>query len=434
MKSQLILFVFLGFVLLPMTKLHCQEMKLAIDLETCLQLGGASNLTIQEYQLRQELAKTESLSAKEWWLPEVYLGTQLHQLWGTAMNSDGRFFTDVNRQNFWGGLGFNVSWDFAEASYSKKAAALSIQVSEYQSQAERNTTLLEIIDTYYDFQVSQLHYEVFEQLVNQADTIAKQMEIQVDAGLRFESDMLLAKSNRNHLMVEMLNAKIQNKAHAATLTRLLNLDPKAALVSSDSSLTIINYLVPKQQLLDFNTVYDSRPELKLAELHISMLDYQRKSITKGLLLPELKVGSYGSYFGDVFSPLQPTSEINAALVWNIPLSSFIYRGDVKSIDSKISIQQNEISQQKALINEDVIRLQSEMDISSEQRNIAEEGTILAYEALQQSISRQQLGTVNPLEILQAQEIFIKTKLDLLRATAAFNKANYAYFVAVGNNL
>ena len=53
---------------------------------------------------------------------------------------------------------------------------------------------------------------------------------------------------------------------------------------------------------------------------------------------------------------------------------------------------------------------------------------------QQSIQRQALGTVRPFEILQAQEIFIKARLDYLKAVADYNKAQYQLHVAKGNNL
>ncbi len=79
---------------------------------------------------------------------------------------------------------------------------------------------------------------------------------------------------------------------------------------------------------------------------------------------------------------------------------------------------------------------SSMQISTykEQIEIALEGSQMAEEALNQTLQRQSLGMVRPLEILQAQEMFMKSRLDYLRAIASYNKAQYAYFVAIGNNL
>ena len=84
MKSRILFLVALSLSFL----VSAQETARSIDLETCLQLGGANNLTIQEYKQKQELALADLASAKEWWLPEVYAGIQLHQLWGKAMNGN----------------------------------------------------------------------------------------------------------------------------------------------------------------------------------------------------------------------------------------------------------------------------------------------------------------------------------------------------------
>ncbi|NCP84466.1 MAG: hypothetical protein GW823_06125, partial [Bacteroidetes bacterium] len=101
----LISFVFL-LIVANTNQLIAQD-TIPINLEKVLELGGADNLTIKEYKERQELSLAELSKAKEWWLPEIYAGAQTHQLWGAAMNTDGRFFLDVNRQNLWGGLGLN---------------------------------------------------------------------------------------------------------------------------------------------------------------------------------------------------------------------------------------------------------------------------------------------------------------------------------------
>jgi outer membrane protein TolC len=170
---------------------------LPINLQTVLEIGGANNLTIKEFQEKQELAAANLLKAKEWWLPNVYAGLQTHQLWGAAMNADGRFFLDVNRQTLWAGLGLNANWNFAEGIYKTKSAKLKVQASFYETQAKRNNTLLETIKSYYNLQTAQMKLIAFKNLVAQSDTITQQIAIQVEAGLRYQSELLLSKSNQS---------------------------------------------------------------------------------------------------------------------------------------------------------------------------------------------------------------------------------------------
>ncbi len=406
----------------------------SINLETVLTLGGANNLTIKEYKKRQELAMANLSREREWWLPDLYAGVSIHQLWGNAMNSDGFIFTDVNRQNFWGGIGLNATWNFGDGIFKVNAAELKAQASVYQTQAEQNKALLDIIKTYYDFLAAQLYYRAYEQLAAQADTIADQIAVQVEAGIRFESELLLARSNYNHLKVEMLNARTEFNNKSATLVKLLNLDPATKLVSTDTLLAPLDLVGISNIQVSFDSTYVLRPELKGMALTLKSLNTEKKITTTGLLLPELRIGAYGSYFGGVFSPLDPTSEINAALMWKIPMGRLAYRGALEQYNSRIVIQEIKMEQVKAQINEEVISAREQIRVAKEQTEVALEGSQLAEEALKQSIQRQQIGIVRPFEILQAQEIYIKSRLDYLRAVASYNKAQYAYHVATGNNL
>ncbi len=412
-----------------------QDSLVPINLETVLKLGGANNLTIKEYKLRHELALADVAKAKEWWLPDLYAGTSIHQLWGNAMNGNGAFFTDVNRQNFWGGLGVNACWDFGTGLYLTDAAKLNTQAVSFASEAERNKALLMTIETYYDFLVTQLYSKEYSQLAKQAGIIAAQIEMQVAAGLLYDSELLLAQSNFSHLQVQMMSARMKHNNQAALLIQLLNLDPKTQLVCIDSLLVPIK-LIGLEKSLDgsIEPIYQKRPELKSMDLSLQALNAAKKTTTTGLLLPKFSIGGYGSYFGGAFSPFGPTSEINASLIWTVPAGRLIYAGELKHYDARIALQENEILQAKASINKAVISSRAQILLAKQQLDIALAGSKLAEKAMKQCLQRQSLGTVRPFEILQAQEVYIKSRLDFLTSVSLYNKAQYQLFVAEGNNL
>ncbi|MFT5823987.1 MAG: outer membrane protein TolC [Crocinitomix sp.] len=406
----------------------------SINLETVLELGGANNLTIQKFQLERAAAVADLAKAKEWWLPDLYAGISMHQLWGNAMNGNGAFFTDVNRQSFWGGVGFDANWNFAEGVYTLKAERLKAEALQYKNQAEKNQVLLKIISSYYDFLSAQLYYKTYENLVSQADTISQQIAVQVEAGLRYSSELLMIKSNINHLKVEMLNAKITYNEKSADLIALLNLDPTIELVATDLYLAPIELLKSADMATNYDSVYANRAELKGMAMELESINMQKKVTTTGLLIPQLSVGAYSSVFGDVFSPINPTSEINLALRWRIPTGRLVYKGELLQYDAHIAIQELEMDQTKATINAEVLKASQLIKAAKAQMDLAEEGTQFAEEAMQMSINRQNVGTVLPYEILQTQELYIKSKLDYLEGIARHNKAQYAYYVAVGNDL
>ncbi len=414
--------------------ISAQDRLLPINLETVLHIGGASNLSIQEYQQKEMLALADLEKAKEWWLPDIYAGTRIRKLWGTTMNADGRFFVDVQPQNFLVGIGLDASWDFGEDILALKSESLHAQASVYLTEAERNKALLEVIDAYYDFQTAQLQYQAYQQLLLQGDTIAEQIAVQVEAGLRFESELLVARSNQSHLKVEMLKAKIGYGVKSATLVKLLNLSPSVKLVSVDSLIVPIELVTQPEKSGVNDSVYSSRPEFQAASLMLQSLQVERRITTTGLLLPELRLETHTSMFGDVFSPLYPTSTINAALFWKIPVGRLTYGGDLRKYDARISLQQTQIEQVKALVNEQILSAKETMIGAKEQMEIAGEGGDLAAKALSQSIQRQRLGLVLPFELLQTLEIYIQARLDHLAAVSIYNKAQYRLFVAMGNDL
>ncbi|WP_127845830.1 TolC family protein [Psychroflexus aestuariivivens] len=168
----------------------------------------------------------------------------------------------------------------------------------------------------------------------------------------------------------------------------------------------------------------------------------------GLLIPELNVGTYGSYFGRIrgnVSPmtpaqypetqqLYPTQALNVSLMWKIPLGAITYQGDKKTFESKMRLNEIEAEQFKVKINEEIANATSDLQLGKEQIEAAKEALDFTTKALNQSIERQKLGTAKPFEVFQAQHFFLQSQLDYLKAVSAYNKAQYALKVAKGVNL
>lgn len=441
-------FLLLGITILSGTVSLAQDKAQPISLERVLELGSANNLIIKEYRQRQELALADLEKRKEWWLPDIYAGFSAEKLFGAVMNGNGRFFLDVNRGNFWTGLGLDAQWNFGNGIFQTKAAGLRVWASGYQTLAERNKILLQSIFAYYDFQVAQLYYKAYENLAEQADTVSQQIDIQVQAGLRYQSELLLSKSNISHLKIEMLNARSEYYRRSAELIKLLNLNPGTKLISVDTVLAPLVLVVNLGVIPIFDSIYQRRPEIKRMDLLLQSLELEKKTTTKGLLIPQLRLGANSSYFGGLFrsvtpmdpvaypktNTLYPTGVVNIALHWRVPLGRLVYAGDIKQYNARIRLHRIQTEQIQAEVNSEVIAAREQASVAEEQIKIALEGSGLAIEALQQSIQRQHLGTVRPFEILQAQEIYIKSRLDYLKAVTAYNKAQYALYVAMGNNL
>lgn len=406
------------------------QQTLPVNLETVLKLTGANNLTVQEYQLKYQQALAEQGKAREWWLPNIYAGATTHYLNGAAMNTDGKIFTDVNRNNIWAGLGITTEIDFGKGIYQSLAAKQKVKAANFFSIAEKNKTILNAVQTYFDLQTEQLKYSFLQVLVNQSDTLSQQIKIQVDAGLRYQSEYLLAQSNFNHLKVSMLQAKAEWQKKSAMLANLLNFENNINLISADTSLMPLPFSVAPIDTSGF----EKRPEYSALNAELKSFQISKKINNQGLLLPKLRIGYDNGAFGAYSNTLYNTYQINASLFWNLPLGRVTYKGDLKQWNSKIALQENKVEEFKNQYKQEISMATSQLQIANDQMTIAKEALQLTTEALNQSIERQKLGTVKPFEVFQAQQFYLQAQIDYIKAVSEYNKAQFALKVAQGEIL
>ena len=422
--------VLLGIIFLMHFAGYSQD-KQAITLEDVLKIGGASNLTIKEYNELQNLALAESKQAKSWWLPEIYTGAKTHNLWGTAMNTDGRFFDGLATENFWAGLGLNVILDVGDHMFKAKASSLRLEASMHLTQSKRNEVLLKNIKLYYNSLQFQLEMIAHQELVKQSKNIVDQITIRVDAGLTYESDLLLAKSNNSYLQTKALEAKIAFVTSLSLLQEQLNIAPTTQLVCADTVLTTLALNVVETSLED---TYKKRPEVKYLELYEQSLVVEKKTYTTGLLIPSIQAGTNIGVFGKPVSPLANQGVLNFGLMWKIPLAELGFGGMNKIYQSKIALSQIKLEQTKNHINQEVIESKQTLILYTTILKLAEDAQTFSKKGLQQSLERQQLGTAKILEVFQMQQAYLKARLAYTNAVIRYNLTQYNLFVAMGNNL
>lgn len=405
-----------------------------VTLEAVMQLAGANNLTIKEYELKYQQAIADQVKAKEWWMPVIYAGASTHYLNGAAMNTDGRIFTGINRNNFWSGLGIATEIDFSRGKYLILASKQKAQAANYQSAAEKNKAILAAIQSYLDLQTEQLKYAFLQELLNQSDTLTQQIKVKTDAGLLYQSDYLLAQSNYSHIKIELLKAKGDWNKKSALLTALLNLENNIRLISADTSLVPLKLAEPIRDTFGYKKGFEKRPEYLSLNMSLKSFQTLRKTSNEGLLLPRLRLGMDNGAFGAYAGPVRNTCQFNAALFWTLPFGRLTSKGDLKQWDSKIALQQNSIEQFKNQYQNEVVTATAQLEIAGEQINIAKQELQSSSAALYQGIERQKLGTAKAFEVFQAQQFYLQAQLDYLKAISEYNKAQYALYVATGNNL
>lgn len=417
-----------------------------IDLETVLKLAGADNLTIKEFNTRQDLAVMEEKISKEWLIPNLFLGASLHNLDGSAMNSDGKFFREVDRNNLWAGAGIGLNWIPGEKIYATSAAKQNTLASGHLLQTRKNEVILRAILVFYDLQEKQAEFKTYVNLLNYTDRIVKQLKIQVDIGQEYRSEYLLARSNHNNALVD-LEEVIKNVHNiSAELIELLNIQDENMLLLSSINEAVPIQLVDEQMISTnlYDSAYSRRPELQYYQNLIEARRFERKQLGTGLLLPQLSMtfsgGKVGPFNGvpnndpsEFNSRYETTFEFNAVLGWSIPLDLLISGGQRKKIDALSQLHKHQQHQQKNLIKKEVEQALNTYRRSKNQLQLAKGSSQFAEEALRQSTERQKLRTAKPFEVFQALEIYMKTMISYQSVVNNYNKAQYKLYVALGNN-
>jgi outer membrane protein TolC len=305
-----------------------------LNMETVLKLTGANSLTIEEFRMRQELAQERHRTAQEWIYPEIFAGVNLDGRTGTAMNADGRFFRDIGRNRMWSGAGLELNWNPGEAVYQVLAAKQELQASKHLLQAERNGAILEAVQAFLDLENAQLRYDALNRLLDYSSRIARQLEVQVDGGLQYRSELLLAKSNYNSQQVSLRQAREDIYQRAARLAELLALPEEDILLLNESPAAVpLEFFQPQASgTAQYDSAYARRPELAYQSSQADALQQQRKQYTIGLLLPSLELrltnGMLGPFRGmprnngDEFGNGRYENTFDAAvyLGWNLPLA------------------------------------------------------------------------------------------------------------------
>lgn len=408
--------------------------KIAVNLPTILKLAGANNLTIKQYELQYQLSQAQVDKAREWFLPTIELGPTMHYLNGAAMQTNGSVLSDVTQKELWLGGGFAGSIDFNKGIFDVKAKKQESAAVKFESQAQRNGVILDAISDYYDLMVAQFGYIELRNLSIQADTLTEQIKLQADAGLRYQSEYLLAQTNADHIRFQLADAEVQMQKKSDALLNILNIDTSAMLVSADTGIVPVQIVQGTADTGLMSRYVQNRPEYKSMQAELNSIQTERKTTTVGLLLPKIVVGTPDALLGTFGEPYYNTYTLDAGLLWDIPIGRIIYRGDVKTYNAEINMEQNDMQQFGNEVVQQVADARAQIKLAMQQMDFSRQSLNHASMALEQSIEREKLGTVLPFEVFQSEQFYVQAEDDYLKAVSDYNKAQYQLYVAMGNNL
>jgi len=410
------------------TLTFAQDAAQSITLDEVMKRAGAESGVVKEFQALYEVAKAEQQVAGQWWIPDLYLGVRYHQLDGAAMNGNGEFFRNVDRENFWAGAGLNVQWDLAQGIYGSKSADLGSESMMFRAQDQKNRAVLSAVEAYLDLSSAQSRVALLEDMEDESGKLLEQIRLQHEGGFLYESEYLLAKANHNRNKLNLRQAEKEMAQASDELIFLIHHDAQT-LRASDEVLAEVEFVTD----LSADASAEIHPLKKSMLAQYESAKAEKDEKTKGLLLPTVGIGNHNGLFGEPVTDLDFTYAINAAITWRIPLADLFGSGEAKVHQQRMALcdvyMENFNFETKRAMNS----ARNVWRFSRDQLKLARESMDLTREAWLQSIQRQQLRTAEPYEVYQAQQFYMQSQIDYYQAVVDFNSAQYRYYVAVGNS-
>lgn len=422
--------IYLFLLIIVSFSIHAQD-QVYLSLDELITRTKGENVLIKKGLLNTELANAEVQKSKEWWLPNIFLGTNIHHLDGSALNSDGVIFPDVDRQTRWYGGEINLDLNIGKGIYNSKVKKLQAERVKLQNEVSSNAIVLNSIISYYELLKVSAEKKIYEDLISSKENLIGQLEVQVASGLKLESELLLTKSIATRFKVKLLEL---NQKHQESIT-----DLSLAANISDRSKVFIDF--NDLQKIELNKLdedgeysFDNHPLYKMFLVQSEAEKNVTKGVSRGLLIPQVGLRySYGP-FGLDYTNNQLTRGLQGYLGWNLPLGQLIFNGDSKISKSKSKINQLELEFQEETLSQKVVEYRNQLKDAITMIALTEEGKKYSIEALSQTNQRLGVGLGNLYEVLLAEEEFMQSQIQYLDALINHNIIQYKLWDALGNKI
>jgi len=412
-----------------------------ITLTEALQKAKTNSPQMRQNMLNLDVSQAKARAARDWWVPDVGAGIQMHQQNGAAMNSDGRFFLDINRQYFAAGGTVDVTLDFKDAFLGTRAAELAYRAEQQSNIQNSNEFLGYVTMQYYSLQAAQSKLEAIGDFVSYSERIAKQLETFSDAGLALRSDYIAAQANHKKFQVRERQFVREQLYISEQLKLLLGMADDTAMMRVDTSAVLTDGF---RIVLTIDTTIQNHPLYRSEILKGQSLEKQQKATAIGLALPTLDANFAFGQFGDIFSatdindnpidPLYPTTAFYGTLGWKIPLEDIFGGGNNGILKAQFRLQEQEAAIRKDEISTAIRKATHGVEQTREGFMFAEEAVTFARIAYEQSLARQQNGIAGAYELFMAQEEYLDATLSWIQMRYELAVAIVVLRVARGETL
>jgi outer membrane protein TolC len=307
-----------------------------------------------------------------------------------------------------------------------KASQQAVESGRMDFQDARELIIRSIAGLYLEAQSAAARVDAAQSRVNDSEALYRLAKSKHDAGTATGVDLLRAQVQLANDQQALLAAQNQYKQALLVLARNLGLSPATPLELAEP-LRFQPMILPRPEILVPSALLTRPDYLSLASQRRELVEQQRAS--RARYYPKLSInGNYGA-LGRSIGSAQGTGIIQGQIDF-----TFFDRdrnGEAQELASRIERVDDQIADLRRGIEQDIRQALLNLESTSEQVTVAQQGQELAQRELELTQDRFRSGVTNNVEVVTAQDELARAQENYILAVSSYVDAKFALARAAG---
>ncbi len=413
-----------------------------LSLDECLDEAVAHNRSLQNAALDVEAAGQQRKEAFTKYFPDIQANVMAFRAFDEMMKGEGTIPQEIAMVNpqLAAMIGMPFSYSEFNRAYSagialtqplfaggqirtgNKLAELQTEVMRLQLAMKEKEVRQKVTECYWQIAMVQYNLSTIEAADKQLQTVMKQVENYVKAGVTTNNDILRVRLAQQDLASNRL--KLENAQHVLLLllAQQIGRGSEPIAVKADA----LQEVAPLTVYRDAREAAEGRVELALAQKGVEAGRYQLQ-MERGKLLPTVAVGLMGYHTGmgglsENATNYMSTKMTNGLVFGTVSVPITAWWGGTHAIKRQqimLKQAQNTADEAREMLTIDIESAWSNLTEAHKQIEIAESSVAQAAENLRMTTEQYRMGTITLSDLLDAETLNRKAQNALSESRANF---------------
>lgn len=311
--------------------------------------------------------------------------------------------------------------------YDALAARRDLDAAVYDALSTEQRLLFRVTDLFYQLALGRIGEHIARQRVIDGEQFVTITSARERAGVGLGADVVRAEASLAESRSELVQARNLWETVSTDLAVVLRLDPATLLDPAGDRIRPLD-LLPDMAALNVEERARRRPEVKALEEREAAASRRARSAWWDVASPEVNGIYRETFIGEEFDNLKEGRKYGVFLGWTLSLEK-LGRVSKRRREKKVAELRVQRAAERAA-GEAHIALK-EVEASRERLPLANEGLDAAERNHRISLARFRGGTAIALEVLDAQDVLAKARLDLARSIVDYNLAQVRLLATSG---